>query len=81
MIDVLIRRPHPKEHDSVLAVVQTVVDEIYGGLWASPPLPLDEENWHSFWSLYGTRKSSEWFGQAENGWMTYGCFAKAGDMG
>ena len=49
MIDVLIRRPHPKEHDSVLAVVQTVVDEIYGGLWAPPPLPVDEENWHSFW--------------------------------
>ena len=49
MIDVLIRRPHPAEHDSVGAVVQTVVDEIYGGLWAPPPLPIDEENWHSSW--------------------------------
>jgi hypothetical protein len=26
-------------------VVQTVVDEIYGGLWAQPPLPIDEEDW------------------------------------
>src|SRR6266478_2666621 len=49
MIDVLIRRPQPEEHDSVRAVVQTVVDEIYGGLWAPPPLPVDEENWQFSW--------------------------------
>jgi hypothetical protein len=49
MIDVLIRRSQPEEHDSVRAVVQTVLDETYGGLWASPPLPVDEENWHSSW--------------------------------
>lgn len=45
----IIRRPQPEEHESVRAVVQTVMDEIYGGLWAPPPLPVDEENWHSFW--------------------------------
>src|SRR5213078_89360 len=67
MIDVLIRRPQPEEHDSVRAVVQTVVDEIYGGLWAPPPLPVDEENWHSFWvavrdaKIIGVvRTSGEW---------------------
>jgi len=49
MIDVLIRRPHPDEHASVRAVVQTVVNETYGGLWAPAPLPADEENWHSSW--------------------------------
>lgn len=49
MSDVIIRRPRPEEHESVRAVVQTVVDEIYGGLWAPPPLPVDEENWHSSW--------------------------------
>jgi GNAT superfamily N-acetyltransferase len=49
MIDVLVRRPQPEEHDSVRAVVQTVVDEIYGGLWAPPPLPVDDQNWHSSW--------------------------------
>ena len=67
MIDVLIRRTQPEEHDSVRAIVQTVVDEIYGGLWASPPLPVDEENWNSFWvavrdaKIIGVvRTSGEW---------------------
>jgi ribosomal protein S18 acetylase RimI-like enzyme len=67
MIDVLIRRPQPEEHDSVRAVVQTVVDEIYGGLWAPPLLPVDEENWHSSWvavrdaKIIGVvRTSGEW---------------------
>ncbi len=49
MIQVLIRRPQPQEHDSVRVVVQTVVDETYGGLWAPPPLPIDEENWALSW--------------------------------
>jgi ribosomal protein S18 acetylase RimI-like enzyme len=71
MIDILIRRPQPEEHDSVRAVVQTVVDEIYGGLWVPPPLPVtlpvDEENWHSSWvavrdaKIIGVvRTSREW---------------------
>lgn len=67
MIDVLIRRPQPEEHDSVRSVVQTVVDEIYGGLWAPPPLPIDEENWTSCWvavrgsKIIGVaRTSGEW---------------------
>jgi GNAT superfamily N-acetyltransferase len=64
---VLIRRPQPEEHDSVRAVIQTVLDEIYGGLWAPPPLPVDEESWHSFWvavraaKIIGVvRTSGEW---------------------
>ncbi|MGA9304738.1 MAG: GNAT family N-acetyltransferase [Candidatus Sulfotelmatobacter sp.] len=67
MIDVLIRRTKATEHDSVRAIVQTVVDEIYGGLWASPPLPVEEENWQSFWvavrdtKIIGVvRTSGEW---------------------
>jgi len=67
MIDVLIRRPQPEEYDSVRGVVQTVLDEIYGGLWAPPPLPVDEGNWHSFWvavwdaKIIGViRTSEEW---------------------
>ena len=66
-MDVLIRRPLPEEHDTVRALVQTVVDEIYGGLWAPPPLPVDEENRHSFWvavwdaKIIGVvRTSGEW---------------------
>ena len=63
----LIRRPKPEQHDSVRAVVQTVVDEIYGGFWAPPPLPVDEENGHSSWvavldaKIIGVvRTSGEW---------------------
>jgi GNAT superfamily N-acetyltransferase len=48
-------------------VIQTVLDEIYGGLWAPPPLPVDEESWHSFWvavraaKIIGVvRTSGEW---------------------
>jgi ribosomal protein S18 acetylase RimI-like enzyme len=67
MIDVLIRRTQLNEHNPVRAIVQTVVDEIYGGLWASPPLPVEEENWQSFWvavrdtKIIGVvRTSGEW---------------------
>jgi ribosomal protein S18 acetylase RimI-like enzyme len=45
----VIRRPAPNERDSVRAVVQTVVDEVYGGKWAAPPLPIDEEDWSLAW--------------------------------
>jgi ribosomal protein S18 acetylase RimI-like enzyme len=67
MIDMLIRRPQPEEHDSVRAVVQTVLDETYGGLWASPPLPVDDEDWNDSWvAMLGAkiigvvRTSGEW---------------------
>jgi len=67
MIDVLIRRAHPEEHDRVRAVVQTVVDATYGGLWAPPPLPVDDEGWDSSWvavrdaNIIGVvRTSGEW---------------------
>jgi GNAT superfamily N-acetyltransferase len=30
-------------------VVQAVVDETYGGLWAEPPLRIDEEDWSLAW--------------------------------
>jgi ribosomal protein S18 acetylase RimI-like enzyme len=49
MIEAVIRRPEPHEYDSVRALVQTVVDEIYGGLWAPSPLLVDEENWGLSW--------------------------------
>lgn len=67
MTDVLIRRSQAEESDSVRAVVQTVLDDVYGGLWAPAPLPVDEENWHSSWvavlntKIIGVvRTSEEW---------------------
>jgi GNAT superfamily N-acetyltransferase len=49
MAQVFIRRPQAKELESVRAVVQVVVDEVYGGLWAPPPLPVDEDGWDLSW--------------------------------
>jgi len=49
MFEAVIRRPGVYEYDLVRALVQTVVDEIYGGLWAQPPLPVDEERWDLSW--------------------------------
>ena len=56
MIKVIVRHPRPDEHDSVRAVVQTIVDETYGGLWAPPPLPIDEDRWLMSWVAIADRK-------------------------
>jgi ribosomal protein S18 acetylase RimI-like enzyme len=45
MMELLIRSPRAYELASVRATVQAVVDETYGGLWAAPPLQIDEEDW------------------------------------
>jgi len=51
-----IRRPKTDEHSSVRALVQAVVDEVYGGVWASPPLPIDDEDWSLAWvAVSGTK--------------------------
>jgi ribosomal protein S18 acetylase RimI-like enzyme len=46
---IIVRRPSHSEHPSVRGVVQAVVDETYGGLWAEPPLQIDEEDWSLAW--------------------------------
>jgi ribosomal protein S18 acetylase RimI-like enzyme len=46
---VIVRRPSRLEHASVRSVVQTVVDDTYGGLWAEPPLRIDDEDWSLAW--------------------------------
>ena len=48
-MQVHIRRPQPEECDSVRALVQAVVDDVYGVIWAPEPLPTDEERWHLSW--------------------------------
>jgi GNAT superfamily N-acetyltransferase len=44
-----IRRAHPDELARVRALVQTVVDEVYGGMWAPPPLPIGDDDWSLAW--------------------------------
>jgi len=46
---VIVRRPSQSEHAHVRSIVQAVVDETYGGLWAEPPLLIDEEDWSLAW--------------------------------
>ncbi len=50
-------------------MVQTVVDEIYGGLWAPSPLPIGEEDWSLAWVAVLDERivgmvltSAEWIG-------------------
>lgn len=45
----LIRRPFLSELASVRNLVQSVVDETYGGLWAAPPLPIGDNDWSGAW--------------------------------
>jgi len=52
-----------------------------GGLWVPPPLPVDEENWDYFWVYSGDAKIIGVVRTAENAWMIYGYFAKAGGHG
>lgn len=59
----------------------TPLDETYGGLWAPLRFQLMRRTGLTLGVLYCAGKSSGWFGQAGNGWMIYGFFAKAGDMG
>ena len=47
--EAVLRRPAMHEHDAVRQLVQTVVDETYGGLWAPAPLPISEEDWRLAW--------------------------------
>jgi ribosomal protein S18 acetylase RimI-like enzyme len=49
MLQVFIRKPLPQELKSVQTVVQTVVDDVYGGLWAPPPLPINQDGWDMSW--------------------------------
>jgi GNAT superfamily N-acetyltransferase len=44
-----IRQPQPHEVTQVRALVQDVVDEVYGGVWAPAPLPIGDDDWSLAW--------------------------------
>ena len=50
-----IRRPRIDELQAVRHLVQTVVDETYGGLWTEPPLAIAEEDWSKAWVAASAR--------------------------
>jgi ribosomal protein S18 acetylase RimI-like enzyme len=45
----ILRKTNPSEQAAVQDLVQRVVDETYGGLWAEPPLTIDVEDWRQGW--------------------------------
>ena len=49
MAEIVIRRPELQECNAVRALVQTVVDETYGHLWAPSAFAIDEEDWTLAW--------------------------------
>lgn len=70
------RHPEPEECTGVNVFVQTIVDEVYGGLWAEPPLLIDQEDWSRSWMalddgmLIGVALSRE--GWVEDLWISPG---------
>jgi GNAT superfamily N-acetyltransferase len=50
---VQFRRPTFSECKEVQAFVQTIVDEVYGGIWSDPPVPIGSEDWSDSWIAVG----------------------------
>jgi ribosomal protein S18 acetylase RimI-like enzyme len=48
-LKVILRKADPSEQAAVQDLVQRVVDETYGGLWAESPLYVDVEDWSQGW--------------------------------
>ncbi len=44
-----LRHPTDDEREDVAVLVQAVVDEVYGGLWTAPPVPIGVTDWSSAW--------------------------------
>ena len=47
--EVLIRRAKPNEHNAIRALVQAVLDEIYGGASGLLAITTDQEDWSLAW--------------------------------
>ena len=46
---IVIRRARPHENSAVHDLVQTIADETFAHLFASPQVPIGEANWFSAW--------------------------------
>jgi GNAT superfamily N-acetyltransferase len=45
----VIRHPEPSEHEEIHRLVQSVVNEIYRGLWSTSPIEIGNEDWSDAW--------------------------------
>ena len=57
-IEVVIRRPHPSEFESVRALIEAVVNETFRDLFAPNPVPLkfEDEDWPLAWVAVSDEK-------------------------
>ncbi len=44
-----IRRPTADEHNRIHRLVSVVVNDIYGGIWPTSPIYVEEEDWGTGW--------------------------------
>jgi len=47
--EIVIRRARPDENGAVQELVQTIADETFAYLFATPQVPIGEANWFSAW--------------------------------
>jgi ribosomal protein S18 acetylase RimI-like enzyme len=45
----IIRHPGLCEHDDIHQLVKSVVNEIYGGLWSTSPIEIENQDWSEAW--------------------------------
>jgi len=45
----VIRHPELGEHEGIHQFVRSVVNEIYGGLWSTSPIEVDNQDWSDAW--------------------------------
>ena len=57
-IEVVMRRPQPNEYNSVRALIETVANETFKGLFAPNPVPVmfEDEDWPSAWVAVSDEK-------------------------
>ena len=47
--EILIRRAKPDENDAIHAMVQSIADETFEGLFVTPHVPIGDADWFSSW--------------------------------
>jgi ribosomal protein S18 acetylase RimI-like enzyme len=45
----VIRHPELSEHEGIHQFVRSVVNEIYGGLWSTSPIEVENQDWSGAW--------------------------------
>lgn len=45
----IIRHPELIEHDDIHQFVNSVVNEIYGGVWSTSPIEVESQDWSDAW--------------------------------